>query len=75
MPPDATSSALIASSASQQPRAPSVVIEPRRGLFDLDLGALGNRDVQSTSWPRGLEERVQTDGANEMVEYEWCVAT
>ncbi len=35
-----TSSALIASGAAQQPRAPTVVIEPRRGLFDLDLAAV-----------------------------------
>ena len=40
MPADATASALIASSAAEHLRAPTVVIEPRRGLFDLDLGAV-----------------------------------
>ena len=36
----ATSSALIASGAAQQPKAPTVVIQPRKGLFNLDLGAV-----------------------------------
>ncbi len=40
MPADATSSALIASSAAEHPRAPSAVIEPRKGIFELDLGAV-----------------------------------
>ncbi len=40
MPADATSSALIASGAAQQPRSPTVVVEARKGLFHLDLGAL-----------------------------------
>ena len=40
MPADATASALIASGAAQQPRSPTVVIQPRKGLFELELGAL-----------------------------------
>ena len=40
MPADATASALIASDSAQQLRAPTVVIQPRKGLFNLELGAV-----------------------------------